>query len=481
MKLNRLTLTNFRCFAKLEIEFHDKLTVLIAPNGAGKTTVLDAARIALSPFVKGIDVSSARPHVLARITREDVRQVWIGSGSMEPQLPSSINAEGEWEPGEQKAWQVWRESVVPNTRMRTDAVSNDMTTLASKLQVKASSPDSSAETVLPVITYLGTGRLWYQGRYTKRSIDINSVDSEACDSELDENLDLDTEPDQQMYQRNWGYENCLVATSSFKQFHEWFLWLYRSYQELQLLQLEDPTAANAVDIKVFKAAVENVQKAINHVVEPVTGWKNLQYRRSAKALVMQHDNHGYMPLEMLSDGVRNTVAMVADIAFRCVRLNPQDGTDAIKKAHGVVLIDEVDMFLHPAWQQQVIGSLQRAFPNLQLIVTTHSPQVLTTVPRESIRKFVISENGEARAEIPIMKSYGMESQSTLQGIMDVDPQPPIAERADLEKLTTLIESGQYQSFQAKDLMEKLADKLGDQHPQLLRLQRSIRRMEALKR
>jgi predicted ATP-binding protein involved in virulence len=464
MKLKRLTLKNFRCFDELEIDFHDQLTVLIAPNGAGKTTVLDAARIALSSFIKGIDVSSARPHVLASITPDDVRLQKMPSGSMEPQKPSRITADGIFCTHEPDiiTWYTERRSVEPKTRMFRDDIYDSITSVATELQKKAQDEQTSDSTALPLILYQGTGRLWYQGRFTA------TID--------------DKKLEQQMYSRIWGYENCLTATSGYKQFEDWYGWLFKSYRELQIANMESPNNHNGRDLDVFKQSVESVQKAVNEVTEAVTGWKNLQYRQSqGQKLVMEHDKLGFMPLDMLSDGLRNIVILVADIAFRCVRLNPYLGKHAALETTGVVLIDEVDMFLHPEWQQQVMGSLQRAFPKLQFIVTTHSPQVLTTVLRESIRKIVIADNGQARAETPLMNSYGMESQNALQGIMEVDPQPPVAEKADLDELTTLIESGQYQRPKAQQLMEKLMEQLGHQHPQILRLQRSIRRMKALKR
>ena len=464
MKLTRLTLTNFRCFDELDIQFDDNLTVLIAPNGAGKTTVLDAARIALSAFIKGIDVSSARPHVLANITTEDVRLQKMPSGSMEPQKPSKILAEGVLRAHSQDPipWEAERRSVEPGTKMFRDSAYDHITSEAGKLQQLAQSGQTSDATELPLILYQGTGRLWYQGRFT----------SKVDDKELE----------QQMYSRIWGYENCLTATSGYKQFEDWYGWLFKSYRELQIAILENPNTHNEQELHRFKQSVEAVQRAINEVTESVTGWKNLQYRQSqGQKLVMEHDELGFMSLDMLSDGLRNIVTLVADIAFRCVRLNPQFGKDAALKTLGVVLIDEVDMFLHPSWQQQVIGSLQRAFPRLQFIVTTHSPQVLTTVHRESIRKLKIQPNGKATAEAPLMNSYGMESQNTLYGIMEVDPQPPVAEKANLEKLTEMIESGQYQSPAVKNLLHQLTEKLGDKHPQIIRLHRSLRRMEALKR
>jgi predicted ATP-binding protein involved in virulence len=77
--------------------------------------------------------------------------------------------------------------------------------------------------------------------------------------------------------------------------------------------------------------------------------------------------------------------MVADLAHRCVRLNPHFGAEAAVRSPGLVLIDEVDMHLHPAWQQSVLAALRRAFKNMQFIVTTHSPQVISTVPARCIR------------------------------------------------------------------------------------------------
>ena len=69
--------------------------------------------------------------------------------------------------------------------------------------------------------------------------------------------------------------------------------------------------------------------------------------------------------------------MIADIAYRCVSLNGHLGKEAALKSKGLVMIDEIDMHLHPEWQQVVISSLEKAFANIQFILTTHSPQVLT--------------------------------------------------------------------------------------------------------
>ncbi|WP_250666481.1 AAA family ATPase, partial [Escherichia coli] len=77
--------------------------------------------------------------------------------------------------------------------------------------------------------------------------------------------------------------------------------------------------------------------------------------------------------------------MIGDIAYRCIKLNPHLGGDAARQTRGVVLIDEVDMHLHPRWQQIILTQLREVFPQIQFVITTHSPQVLTSVPSECIR------------------------------------------------------------------------------------------------
>jgi predicted ATP-binding protein involved in virulence len=173
--------------------------------------------------------------------------------------------------------------------------------------------------------------------------------------------------------------------------------------------------------------------------------------------------------------------MVADIAYRCALLNPHLGAEAALRSYGLVMIDEVDMHLHPQWQQTVMAGLLSAFPKIQFIVTTHSPQVLSTVERENIRLLDLDHEGIGIASIPLADSYGEPSHDVLQAIMQVDPQPPVPEKVDLKHLTALVDQGLYQSEQAQQLLASLKERLSPSHPQIERIERSIRRQEALAR
>lgn len=452
MKLEQITLKNYRCFADLTIQLHPELTVLIAPNGAGKTTVLDAARVAVWPFVKGFDLGSQTGKA-ATIQPSDVRLCQQHDGNMEPQLPSSILATGRYLPQmEAQTWTQTRERIKAGTNTLTDKTTKHITAAATALEQQAR--QGQEQITLPLVSYLGTSRLWFEGRFT----------SEAKDTVLDS----------AQYSRTSGYLNCLSYASSFKAFTAWYGWVYRSYLESQIHALQRKEALDATGQR-FEHMVQVVQQAVDALVKDATGWHRLEYsQRHHQQLVMYHVQHGVMPVDMLSDGLRNAIAMVADLAFRAYKLNPHLGKDAALQTPGIALIDEVDMFLHPSWQQTILGSLRAAFPKLQFIVTTHSPQVLSTIRRENIR--VLDGN---TAEMPLATTYGQPSGDVMHSVMLVDPQPPIEERQKIDRLTALVDQGHWATEEAHHLLQQLTQTLGADNARLQQLLRSIQRQKML--
>jgi predicted ATP-binding protein involved in virulence len=458
VRLDKLRVQNYRCFGEFEIDFDPHLTVLIASNGGGKTTILDAARVALWPFVKGFDLGS-QTGKSATIQIDDVRLANLSSGNMEPQIASIIEARGVWAPDEVEShWLQQRTSLKKSTNTLGDLGSKALTGYSKSLQEKVRSDET---VVLPLVSYLGTSRLWYEGRFT----------SAAAQTTLDKSE----------YSRTSGYLNCLSYSSSFKTFTAWYGWVYRSYREAQVIALERNAQLTDLGVR-FAQIIKSVKAAIDQLLQAPTGWHSLEYSEShQQQLIMHHPEQGILPVEMLSDGLRNTIAMVADLAFRACKLNPHLGEKAPLQTPGIALIDEVDMFLHPHWQQVILGSLRSAFPAMQFIVTTHSPQVLSTVRRENIRVIGKDTHGNLVASPPLAMTYGEPSNSVLHSVMQVDPQPPVLEKPDLLLLTEWVDKGRYDEQPAVELMERLTRVLSDQHPQLQRLQRSIKRQRALRK
>ncbi|OCX69003.1 hypothetical protein A6M27_14520 [Acidithiobacillus thiooxidans] len=210
-----------------------------------------------------------------------------------------------------------------------------------------------------------------------------------------------------------------------------------------------------------------------------SGWGSINYSATLQTLTAKHEQYGVLEVGQLSDGIRNVIAMVGDIAFRAVQLNAHLGARAALETSGIALIDEVDMHLHPSWQQVILKGLREAFPRIQFIVTTHSPQVLSTVRRENIRVLAPNVDGMITANLPLAMTYGEPSGDVLHSVMTVDPQPPVLEKPDLQRLTELVDQGAYASKEAQILMQTLTEALGAQHPQLQRLQRNIQRQSRL--
>ena len=170
MRLTKLTLKNFRCFESFEITLHPELTVLIAPNGSGKSTVLDAARVALSPFVKGFDLGS-QIGKSASIQIDDVRLAMQENGNMEAQRPASIMATGTWNAAlKDLSWVQTRKRIKSGTNTLADVKTKKLTEFAKTLeeQVRA----GNAEVTLPLVSYLGTSRLWFEGRFSSVAKDV---------------------------------------------------------------------------------------------------------------------------------------------------------------------------------------------------------------------------------------------------------------------------------------------------------------------
>jgi predicted ATP-binding protein involved in virulence len=178
---------------------------------------------------------------------------------------------------------------------------------------------------------------------------------------------------------------------------------------------------------------------------------------------MFHNELGLLPVSQLSDGIRGVVALVADLAFRCVRLNGFYGQFAPEESNGIVLIDEIEQHLHPGWQQRILPALREAFPKIQFIVTTHSPEVLSTVDSQQIR---ILQDGKCFAAPP--GALGAESHRLLHDVLGLkDPRPPIPAVAELKEYLALVDHEQWDGNRAKELRAILDARYQGYEPKLL--------------
>lgn len=183
-------------------------------------------------------------------------------------------------------------------------------------------------------------------------------------------------------------------------------------------------------------------------------------------------------VSQLSQGYQSMFALAMDFARRLAIGNRQM---FYSKTSAIMLVDEIDLHLHPTWQQRVLSDLMQTFPKTQFIVTTHSPQVLTTVKNESIR--ILAKDGEDKwlASTPAEQTRGVESGDALHSAMGVDPVPPVEEAKQLDDYRALIENSEHRTEEGQSLREALEQHFGGDHPLIRDCDRLIRFQEFKRR
>jgi predicted ATP-binding protein involved in virulence len=417
VKLSKLKLKNFRRFEDFEIDFHPELTVIAARNGQGKTTVLEAITAALGPFVGAFDMGRSK-----HIERTDARYAKVGDG-FENEQNFPVNIEAVLSDPDIK----WQRALLSAKSRTTTKEAAPLANWGRELQKQI---PTDANVALPIVSYYPSGRLWISHKNVTRKAVVSAS-------------------------RTMGYEDCLSSASNFVQMQQWMS--KATYAVLQ--QREQP----GYELSNLKSRVDGIQNTVNLVLD-AEGWSDFHYSLAYEELAMSHSDHGLLPLSLLSDGVRAMISLTADLAFRCARLNGQFNEQASQLTEGIVLIDEVDLHLHPAWQQRVIASLRCAFPKIQFIVSTHSPQVLTTVNREQIRVVRRDEDRGWVSEMPDLSPLAQEAGDALAGVMDVSLRPPMDIVATAHAYEQQVRSGAGRSADAQKLKQEL-DQAGYQIPE----------------
>jgi predicted ATP-binding protein involved in virulence len=425
-----MELWNYRCFAELTIDFHPRLTVLLAENGEGKTAVLDALAVAIGPYLSVFEHGRG-----AGFAREDVRLRPGHAGSMEPVYPVTTRCTG-WIGGTHTEWRRWLGSPKGHTTIRE---ARELRTYAADIMGALGSDE---ERTLPVLAYYGTGRLWRHGRIGRGTLRVISPLQGS---------------------RTLGYRDCMDPSSNFREFTLWFRQLYLAW--LQRRVESGGTADDLDGSGRLERMYDWIREAVDRVLRP-SGWGRIAYDFERDAITARHADHGALSVNQLSDGVRSLLALVADIAFRCCKLNPDLGP---RMSPGLVLIDEVDMHLHPRWQQRVLLGLVESFPRIQFVVTTHSPHVVSTVPRECIR--VLTRTG---ASVPERETHGRDGNSVLAEVFGVDPEPPIPIVEKLRRYRTLAEQDCGSSEEALALRAELEQAVGPDDPRLQEIDMLLR-------
>ncbi|MQY31730.1 AAA family ATPase [Nocardia aurantia] len=414
--IDRLELENFRCFERLDVALDPSLTVLVGANGTGKTAVLDALAVMLSTVVRqfnggtrGFGIEDAR-----EVPRDlDSRAAVARMDAMYP-VRASVEATLA---GSKFRWQ--RERASEKGRTSWGEKNSQVGQAVARIWHESDALENAEgrPLLLPVVALYGVERLL---GVRKAMGAIARSRSGAYDSALDGKSDLS-----------------------------------RLSRFIEALTLADFVAdTRGEDALAARNQLKAITLACNTMLKD-TGWQDPTWNPIVDGLTLRHRDRGELPLSFLSSGIKIAAGLVIDLVSRIARANPALGAeDLLAAVPGIVLIDEIDLHLHPTWQQRIIPLFAEVFPRVQFVVTTHSPQVLSTVEAGSIR---VLDDTEVRT---VQYSAGLRSDVVLAQVMGTDPEPRLAINDKLDEYLELVDRGQGRSEAAMTLRRRLDEELG---------------------
>ena len=353
MRINRIVLRNFRGYESKTFDFDEQLTVVVGNNTSGKTALLQAVQVALGGYLaslKSLPSDQAYKHNFSKddvfkrfdeekrdfFTNDETTRVEVTA-----KYPRTIKTEnGQYDYTEDTIswWREYRGGATTHSRACAAQLIDQVTLMEKRRET----PGDNA--IYPLVLAFGSNRIDNQYRAATKTKERASKIAKAYKSALRETVD----------------------------FQGAFDWLYRYNQNINKgLEFEG----------TFDAFINALLAAIPALSDIIIDSKNNEL--IAKVSV-RGQKPTYQTYDHMSDGFKSVICIVAEMAHRCIELNGFLGTEAVLKTPGIVLIDEFDLYLHPRWQQHLLDDFQKAFPNIQFIVTTHSPFLIQSVRTKNL-------------------------------------------------------------------------------------------------
>ena len=458
LHLRSLNLIDFRKFSNLKMDFNEQLTVYIGSNGAGKTSIAYSVARTLSWLSAGLEKEGKHGKPL---TKYDVNincdhRTEVHSKTSLGKLITRDTALFRYVKGVSDGAET---SYLEELRELSDLyrVIND-----SQKRLK------KAEINLPLFAFYSVERSHLK---SNKSFDIEKL------SNIDSNSRFD------------AYDGALDGAGKFGDFLEWFLILDNlanpannpelSKLKRQIVSLEQAASADDSVLNKMLADKKKEYKAIigssgnsqffakqlgivkQAIIDMTPSVSDIFVDRTSGRAELKINNDGVeINIYQASQGQQILVALAADLSRRLVMLNPK--SEIPLSGQGIVIIDEIELHLHPQWQQTIIQNLLNTFPNIQFIITTHSPQVLSTVDKSNIRKFDKDEYGEDVVLTPRFQTKGVNSLDILSIIMGTNATPDVLEAEWVNDFASYLMDKN--KLKAEKVFDKILEHFGKDHP-----------------
>lgn len=422
MRLDQLHIRNFRCYEDATFDFQPGFNLVVGVNGSGKTSLLQAVAASFINFANALSKNGAQ------ISDQDVRftiQSFENRLRFEQAFPLKLSAKGN--SFGKKNWEITKGRNGVSASFDTDANIN----ISKKLELL----DAGEVFDLPILAVYKADRRW-----------------------LSSNISAETAVTQQASRLD-AYASWFDAAANLKDFEAWLIG--KTLERLQRISKKGISLG-------FDDELASVNRALKYALPSSEG---IEYDMELRRLVVNLEGKASLPFNSLSDGQRGMIALIADIARRMCLLNPQMGKDVLKNTSGIVIIDELDIHLHPAWQRTIVPALRAAFPKVQFIAASHSPQIIGSLQPEEV---ILLNDGDASHP---RVTYGLDSSGVLEEVMGVAKRDPEV-AADLSELFSTLEDNNLEK--AKTQLQALRNKAPDL-PEFLRAEALLKRKEIIGR
>jgi predicted ATP-binding protein involved in virulence len=411
MKIRTLTLQNFRGIESMSLPLQPSLTVIAAVNGGGKTTMLDALAMLLSWLTARTKRDSGNG---CQIADSDIKS---GTKYSELVLKTSF---GEW-------------SIAKLFKGKNKEVKRNLATLAGIVSEYRHHLETASS--LPVFASYSVDRAVQSDDFPKRTRIKHEFDPISL------------------------YDEFPTATANFRLFFEWF----REREDIENENRRFIRGMFETDpVEFLDLPLQAVRTALEQFLPD---YRDFRIKRQPLGMVVTKE-HQELSIDSLSMGEICFIALIGDIARRLAianfkRPNPLEG-------EGIILIDEIGLHLHPAWQRRAITKLTEVFPNVQFVVTTQSPQILSEVPPGSIR-LLYQDNNVTKFTIP-RQSIGLNSAEILRELMN-DPGINSSVPCRIEEIAAKIDHDEFDA--ARKLIKKLKEDLNGTIPDIVKAEATM--------
>jgi predicted ATP-binding protein involved in virulence len=440
MRIDRVEIANFKKFSDYTLDLHPQFTLLVGDNGTGKTTILDALAIAAGIWLVNspdTTLNNSRRNILPSEIRleaieSDTITQFIERKPVQIKAIGTINSQPV----------QWLRQIKTNGSKTSNTEAKQALEIISTLFKQVAAGE---KIWLPIIAYYGAGRAW---------LPSNQRDPKAT---------THTSP-----ARRWdAFYDCFEERIRIADLHTWF--------QKEAIASVNRQGQMRPGYKVVKLAI----------LRCIPNADDLWFDPERSEIVVSIQSNP-QPFSNLSAGQKMMVGLIADIAIKIVTQNASFLTEKsedissqklpliLQETPGLVLIDEIDVHLHPKWQRQVVNDLTKTFPSIQFVCTSHSPLVIGEVEASCIRSLERDEEtGKVISTIPL-ESYGLDANRILEEQMGASERnQEVADK--LHALFRLIDDENFDG--ARQAMMPLVEKIGHEAPEITQARSLIKFLE----